>query len=66
MLNADEEELYERIETCQKFESLLIDDEFINNESQLKIGVIQSPNYPRNYPRNENCIFTLRGSRILN
>ncbi len=50
--------MLENIVACQKFENLQ-NSEKVNYITQH--GVIQSPNYPEKYPKNENCIISLKG-----
>ena len=60
-----EEAVYRRVEYCQKLERLSYEDDYIgfNRTSELKYGVIQSPNYPEKYTKNEECIFSLQAPK---
>ena len=56
-----EEKMLENIVVCQKLENLH------NSEKVSYItqhGIIQSPNYPEKYSKNENCIFSLKGQNF--
>ena len=54
-------QLKERIEPCQKSEKLSYWDESPISLNTFKHGIIQSPNYPDPYSKDENCIFSIKG-----
>ena len=54
-------QLKEHIEPCQKSEKLTYLDENPVMINTFKHGIIQSPNYPELYSKDENCIFSLQG-----
>ena len=54
-------QLKEHIEPCQKSEKLSYLDQNPVMLNTFKHGIIQSPNYPELYSKDENCIFSLKG-----